>query len=82
MLAPLLRLLECHAHAPELVLSPALLAPLGTSPRDLAARPLLRHPALAISGAGASKQDVQDATCIEELLTPGPAAAAAAAAAY
>jgi hypothetical protein len=82
MLAPLLRLLECHAHAPELVLSPALLAPLGTSPRDLAARPLLRHPALAISDAGASKQDVQDATCIEELLTPGPAAAAAAAAAY
>ena len=83
LLAPLLRLLECHAHAPELVLTPALLAPLGTSPRDLATRPLLRHPALAISGAGASKQDVQDATCIEELLNvkPGPVAAAAAAAA-
>ena len=53
-----------------------------SSPRDLATRPLLRHPALAISGAGASKQDVQDATCIEELLNvkPGPEAAAAAAA--
>lgn len=78
LLAPLLRLLECHTHAPELVLSPALLAPLGASTRDLAARPLVRHPSLAISGRGASKQDVQDASCIEQLLTikDGPVAAA------
>ena len=55
LLAPLLRLLECHAHAPELVLTPAPLAPLGTSPRDLATRPLLRHPALAIRTAARAR---------------------------
>ncbi len=69
LLAPLLHLLECHTHAAELVLTPAVLAPLGASPQELAARPLLRQPTQGIIGAGASKQDAHDASCIEHLLT-------------
>ena len=60
----MLACLDAHA---DVTLTPMLLAAVGATPSELAARPLMRHPVADLSGE-VTAQDATDASCVQHLL--------------